>query len=51
MQASAGTAMTSGFGESKGIMSLEFSERCHNKLRVICADIEEVKTNNLKGSA
>jgi len=50
VQASAGTAMTSVFRESEGIMSLEFSERCHSKLRVMCADIEEVKTNNLKGS-
>jgi hypothetical protein len=43
--------MTSVFRESEGILLLEFLERCHNQFRVICADVEEVKTNNLKGSA
>jgi hypothetical protein len=39
--------------DSEGILLVEFlnDERCHNQFRAICADIKEVNSTNLKGSA
>jgi hypothetical protein len=36
---------------TEGNLLVELLRECHNKFRTICANIKEVKTTNLKGSA
>jgi hypothetical protein len=37
--------------QRRNLISGILGDRCHNKFRVICADIKEVKTTNSKDSA